>query len=91
MTNESKERISKVTFTFIYWFAAILITICLTPLLAHIFSKDVTAFEGTKGYVYIGLIVTFGLFFSVTSIVAYIIWLIRRISKERKQRRDLNE
>ncbi|MCW9028722.1 MAG: hypothetical protein OQJ80_07315 [Kangiella sp.] len=91
MNSESKERISKVTFTLIYWFAAILITICLTPLLAHIFSKEVTAFEGTKGYVYIGLIVTFGLFFAVTSIVTYIIWLLRRISKECKQRRELNE
>lgn len=90
MSNQPKQRMSKVTFSFIYWFAAILITICFTPLLANIFSKGVTAFEGTKGYVYIGLIVTFGLFFSVTSIVAYIVWLIRRISKERKQRRELN-
>ncbi|MBD3653408.1 hypothetical protein [Kangiella sp.] len=88
MSNQPKQRISKVTFSFIYWFAAILITLSFTPLLADIFSKDVTAFEGTKGYVYAGLIVSFGLLFSVTFIVAYVVWLIRRLSNERRERSE---
>jgi hypothetical protein len=85
----SSAPMSKLKFSMLYWLCSIIVTVIVTPLFAGYVASGTTAREGTSGYAYVYAVAACLVTLSTLAIIIYLIWLFKRLFREKEQRQAL--